>query len=197
MIVRRVGIAIAVALIALIGLWIAALTLLPGAPGGFARLTRPNAAPADAAVDLLAVPVAGVPRGAIRDSWGDPRDNGLRAHHGTDVIAPANTPVLAAAAGKIEKLWTSEAGGTALYVRAPDRSWTYYYAHLAGYAPGLHEGQVVKPGDLLGFVGDTGNAGAGNFHLHFGLTRTTPEQHWYEGEDIDPYPYLAGKMPPR
>ncbi len=197
MILRRVGIALAVALIALIGLWIAALTLLPGAPRGFARLTRTNAAPADTAIELLAVPVAGVQRGAIRDSWGDPRDNGLRAHHGTDVIAPANTPVLAAAAGKIEKLWTSEAGGTAVYVRAPDRGWTYYHAHLAGYAPGLHEGQIVKPGDLLGFVGDTGNAGAGNFHLHFGLTRTTPQQHWYEGEDVNPYPYLAGTRLPR
>ena len=194
MILHRVGIALAVALIALIGLWIAALTLLPGAPGGFGR--APLETPTGGAT-MLRVPVAGVPRGVIRDSWGDPRDNGLRAHHGTDVIAPANTPVLAAAVGRIEKLWTSVAGGTALYVRSPDRRWTYYYAHLAGYAPGLHEGQAVNAGHLLGFVGDTGNAGAGNFHLHFGLTRTTPEQHWYQGEDVDPYPYLAGKPLPR
>lgn len=194
MILHRVGIALVVALIALIGLWIAALTLLQGAPGGFGR--APLETPTGGAT-MLRVPVAAVPRGAIRDSWGDPRDNGLRAHHGTDVIAPANTPVLAAAAGRIEKLWTSVAGGTALYVRSPDRRWTYYYAHLAGYAPGLHEGQAVNAGDLLGFVGDTGNAGAGNFHLHFGLTRTTPEQHWYQGEDVDPYPYLAGKPLPR
>jgi murein DD-endopeptidase MepM/ murein hydrolase activator NlpD len=195
-ILRRVGLALVVALIALIGLWIAALTLLPGAPGGFARMPRTPLQAPWAGAKMLMVPVAGVPRDAIRDSWGDPRDNGLRAHHGTDVIAPANTPVLAAAAGRIEKLWTSVAGGTALYVRSPDRAWTYYYAHLARYAPGLREGQVVKAGDLLGFVGDTGNAGPGNFHLHFGLTRTTPLQHWYEGEDVDPYPYFAGKPLP-
>ena len=144
---------------------------------------------------LLAVPVVGVERSSIRDSWGDPRENGLRLHHGTDIMAPGGTPVSAAAPGTVEKLWTSVAGGTTLYVRSPRRDWTYYYAHLSAYAPGLHEGQVVNTGDPLGFVGDTGNAGAGNFHLHFGLIHTTPDQHWYQGEDIDPYPYLAGKAP--
>ncbi len=195
MILRRIGIAFAVGLLALIGVWIAALTLLPSATGGFTRFMRPNAASGEGR--LLVVPVAGVARGTIRDSWGDPRDNGLRAHHGTDLIAAADTPVLAAAPGRIEKLWTSVAGGTTLYVRSPDRAWTYYYAHLAAYAPGVQEGQAVKAGDVLGYVGDTGNAGAGNFHLHFGLTRTTPEQHWYQGDDVDPYPYLAGKPLPR
>lgn len=141
----------------------------------------------------LAMPVAGVASSAVRDSWGDPRENGLREHHGTDIVAAAGTPVIAAAPGRIEKLWNSAAGGITLYVRSPKRTWLYYYAHLTGYAPGVHEGQVVKTGDPLGFVGDTGNAGAGNYHLHFGLTRTAPEQHWYEGRDVDPYPYLAGK----
>ena len=142
---------------------------------------------------LLAVPAAGVARSAISDNWGDPRQNGLRLHHGTDIMAPSGTLVTAAAPGTVEKLWNSVAGGTTVYVRSPQRTWTYYYAHLSGYAPGLHEGQVVKTGDLLGYVGDTGNAGAGNFHLHFGLSRTTPDQHWYQGEDVNPYPYLAGK----
>lgn len=197
MILRRIGIAIALLLVGLVGLWIAALTLLPGV-----RDAGERAAPAAIEVQsgggtVLAVPVAGVPRDAIRDNWGDPRDNGSRPHHGTDVIAPADTPVLAVADGRIEKLWTSVAGGTSLYVRSRGRDWTYYYAHLARYAPGVHEGQIVKPGDVLGFVGDTGNAGVGNYHLHFGLTRTTPEQHWYQGTDIDPYPYLAGKPLPR
>jgi len=137
--------------------------------------------------------VAGVARSAISDSWGDPRQNGLRAHHGTDIMAPSGTLVTAAAPGTVEKLWNSAAGGTTIYVRSPQRNWTYYYAHLSGYAPGLHEGQVVKTGDPLGYVGDTGDAGAGNFHLHFGLTRTSPDQHWYQGEDVNPYPYLAGK----
>ena len=196
MILRRIGIGIAIGLALVIGLWIAALRFLPDA----ARVLTsapPSQPVAKAASGILSVPVAGVARAAIGESWGDPRDNGLRPHHGTDMMAAANTPVLAAAPGRVEKLWTSVAGGTALYVRSPERGWTYYYAHLARYADGLHEGQVVRAGDVLGFVGDTGNAGAGNFHLHFGLTRTTPAQHWYEGIDVDPYPYLRGKPLPR
>lgn len=198
MIVRRIALTVAIGLVLLFGLWIAALTLLPGAPGlpGSAKRTR-NAPVSGADAGALAVPVAGVTRGAIQDSWGDDRDGGARAHHGTDVIAPAGTPVLAAAPGRVEKLFTSGAGGTTVYIRSPERNWTYYYAHLAGYAPGLHEGQAVAVGDVLGFVGDTGNAGAGNYHLHFGLTRTDPQQHWYQGTDVDPYPYLKGKALPR
>ncbi|KQM64869.1 peptidase M23 [Sphingomonas sp. Leaf17] len=144
-------------------------------------------------VRALTVPVAGVPRDAIGDSWGDAREGGARAHHGTDIMAPAGTPVVAAAAGTVEKLFQSERGGTTVYVRSPARRWTYYYAHLAGYAAGLHEGQAVKRGTLLGYVGDTGDAGAGNYHLHFGLTRTDPGERWWQGQDINPYPLLAGK----
>ncbi len=183
--------------------WIALLAVLPEASrrsgANFTPAPRGSAASpsqASAAGAVLAVPISGIGRGQIRDSWGDPRDNGLREHHGTDVMAPANTAVLAAAPGTVEKLWSSAAGGTTVYVRAPARNWTYYYAHLSGYAPGLHEGQTIRTGDVLGYVGDTGNAGAGNFHLHFGLTHTTPDQHWYEGVDVDPYPYLAGKRLP-
>jgi murein DD-endopeptidase MepM/ murein hydrolase activator NlpD len=144
-------------------------------------------------VGLLAVPVAGVAREAIADSWGDARESGARQHHGTDIPAASGTLVTAAAPGRVEKLFQSERGGTTIYVRSPDRNWTYYYAHLSGYAPGLHEGQAVRAGDALGYVGDTGDAGAGNYHLHFGLTRTAPGQHWYEGQDVDPFPYLTGR----
>jgi murein DD-endopeptidase MepM/ murein hydrolase activator NlpD len=147
--------------------------------------------------NVLEVPIAGIARTALVDSWGDPRDNGLRPHHGTDIMAPQMTPVRAAAPGTIEKLFVSVAGGTTLYLRTAQRDWTLYYAHLAGYAPGVHEGQVVRTGDVLGYVGDTGNAGPGNYHLHFGMMRTTPDQHWYQGEDVDPYPYLARQQPLR
>ncbi len=211
-VLRRLGYAL-VAVICLIAGGFVALVLfgrtLPNAPpsgAGQGRVatitttttatsTTPQPAPADGLV--LAVPIAGVARSSIQDSWGDPRENGLRQHHGTDIMAPGGTPITAAAPGTVEKLWNSKAGGTTIYVRSPQRDWTYYYAHLSAYAPGLHEGQVVNTGDPLGFVGDTGDAGPGNFHLHFGLTRTTPDQHWYQGEDIDPYPYLAGKPLPR
>lgn len=143
----------------------------------------------------LAVPVVNVARSQITDTWGQARSEG-RAHHGTDIMAPGGTPVLAAGAGMIEKLFQSRLGGTTLYERSTDRRWTYYYAHLAGYAPGLHEGQQVQAGQLLGFVGDTGDAGPGNYHLHFGLTRTTPDQKWYEGEDVNAYPFLHNQARP-
>jgi peptidoglycan LD-endopeptidase LytH len=181
--------------------WIGLLVVLPKVPSRSAEAI--SSVPATAVAErgrqaqgVLRVPVDGIARRDLRDTWDDPRDNGQRAHHGTDIAAPANTPVRAAAPGTVEKLFFSAAGGTTLYVRSPDKAWTYYYAHLASYAPGLREGQVVQAGALLGYVGDTGNAGAGNFHLHFGLARTTPDQHWYEGVDIDPYPYLAGRRLP-
>lgn len=145
----------------------------------------------------LAVPVAGVSRAAIVPSWGDPRDGGARSHHGTDIIAPQGALVTAAAPGTVEKLWLSNAGGITLYVRSPQRRVVYYYAHLAGYAPGVREGLVVRTGDPLGYVGDTGNAGPGNYHLHFGVSLTQPAQSWSQGIDIDPYPLLAGKPAPR
>ena len=142
---------------------------------------------------LLAVPVAGVARASIADSWGDPREGGARMHHGTDIVAAEGTPVSAVAEGTVEKLFKDARGGITLYERSADRRWVYYYAHLKGYVNGLHEGQRVRPGDPLGFVGDTGDAGPGNFHLHFGLTRMTPDQHWWQGEDVNPYPMLTGR----
>jgi len=187
--------------LAVLLLWIGALTLLPDARVATTRAIAVDspAAPTGAAGDgdILEVPIAGVARTALADSWGDPRDNGLRPHHGTDIMAPQMTPVLAAVPGTIEKLFASAAGGTTVYLRTAQRDWTLYYAHLAGYAPGVHEGQVVHTGDVLGYVGDTGNAGAGNYHLHFGMMRTTPDQHWYQGEDVDPWPYLARRQPLR
>lgn len=182
--------------VAMLLLWIAALTLLPDARVATTRPVVADPTPG-AAGPVLEVPIAGIARSALVDSWGDPRDNGQRVHHGTDIMAQQMTPVRAAAPGTIEKLFVSAAGGTTIYQRTPQRDWTLYYAHLAGYAPDLHEGQAVRAGDLLGFVGDTGDAGPGNFHLHFGLTRTAPDQHWYQGEDVDPWPYLARQRPLR
>lgn len=148
------------------------------------------------AAAALAVPVAGVSRAMLSDNWGDPRDNGLREHHGTDIMAPAGRPVTAAAPGTVEKLFRSNAGGITAYVRSPDRRWSYYYAHLGGYAPGLREGLTVRTGDPIGYVGDTGNAGPGNYHLHFGLSRMAPGDGWWQGTPVDPYPSLAGKGRP-
>jgi murein DD-endopeptidase MepM/ murein hydrolase activator NlpD len=188
--VRRVILVLLLLLAALILLWIAALSL-PEAPSAASGAGRgPDA---DLGSAYLVVPIAGVTRTALVDSWGDPRDNGLRAHHGIDIPAPAMTPVRAAAPGVVEKLFRSAAGGTTVYIRARQRDWIYYYAHLASYAPGLREGRTVSAGETIGYVGDTGDAGLGNFHLHFGLTRTADSDRWHQGVDVDPYPYLTGK----
>jgi peptidoglycan LD-endopeptidase LytH len=147
--------------------------------------------PVAASAGLLDVPVAGVGRTQLRDNWGDPREVGARLHHGLDIPAPGGTRVIAAGAGTVEKLFTSVKGGLTLYERSADGAWEYYYAHLSGYAPGVHEGKPVRAGDLLAFVGDTGDAGPGNTHLHFGLTRMAPGERWWQGEDVDPYTHLA------
>ena len=173
------------------------LSFGPGRRAGSPPRAAPTRATADDLPGALTVPVSGVTRSAIRDSWGEARNGGARAHHGTDIPAPAGAPVVAAGAGTIEKLFQSRLGGTTLYVRSADGRWIHYYAHLAGYAPGLHEGQRVGAGDLLAFVGDTGDAGAGNYHLHFGLQRMRPGERWWQGEDVDPYPLLAGAAPAR
>ncbi|WP_230769149.1 M23 family metallopeptidase [Sphingomonas sp. Leaf4] len=148
------------------------------------------AAPLPAGV--LTVPVEGAPWRAIRDSWGEARGDGTRGHTGTDIMAPSGTPVLAAADGVVEKRFFSPGGGgITLYLRSPDRRLSYYYAHLAGYAAGIAEGARIRAGQVIGYVGDSGNAGRGNTHLHFGIERIDPAQPWYRGQAIDPYPLLA------
>lgn len=141
----------------------------------------------------LLVPVAGVARADLADSWGDTRGGGLRSHQGLDIMAPRGTTVVAAAAGRVEKLFVSEAGGNTVYIRTPGA--VHYYAHLDGYAPGLIEGQPVRAGEAIGYVGDSGNAGAGNFHLHFAINRMRAGDSWYGGEPVNPYPLLVREQP--
>lgn len=142
----------------------------------------------------LAIPVAGVKSGALTDTYTQARAGGARAHDAIDIMAPEGTPVIAATDGTVEKLFFSDGGGgITAYVRSPDRRWSYYYAHLQGYAPGLAEGQRVKRGQLIGRVGHTGNADAAGPHLHFAINRMQPGEKWYQGSPINPYPLLAGK----
>ena len=116
----------------------------------------------------LIIPVAGVRPEQLLDTFGDARSEG-RLHDAIDIAAPAGTPVLAAADGRILKLFQSERGGTTIYQLGPNQELIFYYAHLAGYAPGLAEGNDVRQGDVIAYVGDTGNAGTGNYHLHFSI----------------------------
>ena len=142
----------------------------------------------------LAIPVSGIKANQLTDTYTQARAGGARVHDAIDIMADEGTPVIAATDGKVEKLFFSNGGGgITVYVRSPDQRWTYYYAHLQGYAPGLAEGQQVKRGQVIGRVGHTGNASAEGPHLHFAINRMDPGQKWYQGEPINPYPLLAGK----
>ena len=144
----------------------------------------------------LAVPVAGIEPEQLSDTYTQARAGGARRHDAIDIMAPHGTPVVAAAPGTVEKLFFSDGGGgITLYVRSDDKLWSYYYAHLQSYAPGLKEGQRVQRGQALGEVGSTGNANPAGPHLHFAIHRMSPDEDWHGGEPINPYPLLAGKRP--
>jgi murein DD-endopeptidase MepM/ murein hydrolase activator NlpD len=140
----------------------------------------------------LAIPVAGIGAEQLQDTYTQSRAGGARVHNAIDVMAPRGTPVIAAAAGTVEKLYFSRGGGgISAYVRSPDRQWIYYYAHLDAYAPGLREGQTVAQGDPIGTVGSTGNADPAGPHLHFAVHRMAEGEDWHEGTAVNPYPLLA------
>jgi len=138
----------------------------------------------------LIVPVAGVQPNQLLDTFDDARSEG-RVHDAIDIAAPAGTPVLAASDGKILKLFQSERGGTTIYQLSADEKMVFYYAHLAKYADGLSEGSFVRQGDIIAYVGDTGNAGAGNYHLHFSIALVADPKRYWEGTNINPYPMLG------
>ena len=180
------------ALILLLGAGFASLVSIGSAPRAAEPTPGDAAAPAPRATGShLAVPVAGVARDALVDTFGQPRDGGARHHEAIDIMAPRGTPVLAAADGRVDRLFDSAAGGRTIYVRSIDGATMYYYAHLDAYREGLAEGQVVRRGDAIATVGATGNADPAAPHLHFSVLRTSPQQGWSEGRPVDPYPLLA------
>jgi peptidoglycan LD-endopeptidase LytH len=137
----------------------------------------------------LIIPVAGVRPDQLLDTFTDSRSEG-RTHDAIDIMAPAETPVLAAADGQIQKLWLSERGGTSIYQLSADQKMIFYYAHLARYADGLTEGKQVRQGETIAYVGDTGNAGTGNYHLHFSIAIVSDPNRYWEGTNVNPYPLL-------
>jgi murein DD-endopeptidase MepM/ murein hydrolase activator NlpD len=142
----------------------------------------------------LAIPVAGVRAGELVDTYSQARAGGARRHDAIDIMAANGRPVVAAAPGRVEKLFFSRGGGgISAYVRSDDGRWIYYYAHLSAYAPGLREGQHVPRGALIGFVGASGNANPVGPHLHFAINRVEPGEKWWQGTPINPYPLLAAK----
>lgn len=144
-------------------------------------------------IGRLVIPVQGVTRGDLIDTWGDARSEG-RSHEGIDILAPEGTRVRAVADGRIVKFFDSVRGGVTIYQFDPSERFVYYYAHLRARATGLAEGDHVRQGDVIGYVGQTGNAPIP--HLHFEIQLLGPERHWWEAESMNPYPYLiSGRAP--
>ncbi|HEY6119639.1 MAG TPA: M23 family metallopeptidase, partial [Pyrinomonadaceae bacterium] len=137
----------------------------------------------------LIIPVAGVRPDQLVDTFTDARSEG-RVHDAIDIPAPVGTQVLAAAGGQIVKLFQSERGGTTIYQLSEDSKLIFYYAHLQRYADNLSVGQHVHQGEVIAYVGDTGNAGAGNYHLHFSIAIVADPKRYWEGTNINPYPLL-------
>jgi murein DD-endopeptidase MepM/ murein hydrolase activator NlpD len=174
---------------------------LPPAPKVTPDLTeldlplRPTTLPNEAGVSSLPsgklmIPVEGVPYARLTDGFDQPRGQ-ERHHEALDIMAPKGTKVLAVADGKVAKLFTSKPGGLTIYQFDPTEKYAYYYAHLDHYAEGLKEGADIKRGDLIGYVGATGNADPNAPHLHFAVFELTPEKQWWKGTPVDPYPLLA------
>jgi murein DD-endopeptidase MepM/ murein hydrolase activator NlpD len=161
---------------------------LAATPSVDASATRSSPTPVVQAGALI-IPVAGVRTDQLLDTFSDARSDG-RVHDAIDIPAPKGTPVLAVAGGKILKLFQSPAGGTTIYQLSSDGKFIYYYAHLDRYAEGLSEGRIVNQGETIAYVGDTGNAGAGNYHLHFSIAITSDPKRYWEGANINPYPLL-------
>ena len=146
-------------------------------------------------VGELMIPVLNVRASDLSDTYTDSRGGGQRLHEAIDIMAPTGTSVVAAAPGKIEKLFRSDAGGNTLYIRSTDGETIYYYAHLDEYADGLKEGQTIRRGQRIGSVGSTGNASPAAPHLHFAVMQTRPESEWWEPANaVNPYPLLMQKV---
>jgi len=160
--------------------------------------TVPSAAPSEAVIGpdpsspgelkerALLIPVEGVRVDQLTRQFSDER-GGSRKHEAIDILAPRNTPVKAVENGTIARLFFSKAGGITVYQFDPTSTFCYYYAHLERYAGGLREGEPVRKGQVIGYVGTSGNAPKTTPHLHFAIFRLTEAKHWWEGTAIDPY----------
>lgn len=158
----------------------------PNTPEAIAKL------PPDTVENLL-LPVQDVKPSALTDTFTQARSEG-RVHDAIDIMAARGTPVLATHDGHLVKLFDSKRGGLTIYEFDPQDRVIYYYAHLDRYAPGLAEGQVLHRGDIIGFVGSTGNASADAPHLHFEIEMLGPKKEWWHGTSINPYGRFAGQQ---
>jgi murein DD-endopeptidase MepM/ murein hydrolase activator NlpD len=138
----------------------------------------------------LAVPVLGVYPDQLHDSFNE-RRSGARVHRALDILAPRGTPVLSADDGRVARIGRNALGGLTLYEVDASGRFVYYYAHLDRYRPGLAEGMRLAKGDVIGYVGTTGNAPADVPHLHFQVMRIGAARRWWDGVPLDARPYFA------
>lgn len=154
------------------------------APRGSADRRAPDVSDAP----RLAMPIAGVDVNTLKSNFSETRGN--HRHEALDIMSPRGTPVLAVAEGKVAKLFTSKPGGLTVYQFDNSQTWCYYYAHLDGYAPGVAQGTLLRKGDVLGYVGSTGDASPNAPHLHFAVFQLGPDKKWWQGTAVDPLPLL-------
>ncbi|MES3022427.1 MAG: M23 family metallopeptidase [Pseudomonadota bacterium] len=162
---------------------------LPLAPGADAQPATPAPDAPPAPVKLL-LPVDGIKLGDLSDGFDQPRGKD-RHHEALDIMAPKGAKVFAVADGKLVKLFNSKAGGLTIYQFDPTEQFAYYYAHLDRYADGMTEGMALKRGDLIGYVGVTGNSAPDAPHLHFAVVQLTSEKQWWKGTPVNPFPLLT------
>jgi peptidoglycan LD-endopeptidase LytH len=150
---------------------------------------RPKPAPAATSGSVsVRLPIDNMDLDAVKGGFYEARAG--HRHEAVDILAPRNTPVHAVQAGKIARLFFSRQGGITVYQFDPSGRLCYYYAHLQRYADDLHEGDPVSQGQIIGYVGTTGNAPANTPHLHFAVFEVGDEGRWWKGKAIDPYPLL-------
>ena len=194
----KTGLLLAVGLVTgVLGVWVLAPPAAPRASTSPAEVAHSASAPAVAAATASAAapPIAPAAPAvsAPAASFTDARSEG-RVHDAIDILAPAGTPVLAVADGTVEKLFDSERGGLTLYQFEPSGRYCYYYAHLQRYADGIAEKKAIRRGEVIGYVGSTGNASPDAPHLHFEIHRLGAERQWWKGESLNPYPVLRGDV---
>ena len=135
--------------------------------------------------DEMITPIQGLRSEDVRDMYNEARNG--HPHGAIDIMKPRGTPVRAAVSGRVAKLFLSKAGGKTIYEIDSRAVYCYYYAHLDRYAEGLTEGARVKRGEVIGYVGSSGNADPHAPHLHFEISKLGPAGLWWKSEPINPY----------
>ena len=154
-------------------------------PKMLADLSRPKATAGVVDSGTLRMPIDGVDVESLKGGFAEARTG--HPHEAVDILVPRNTPIHAVDNGTIAKLFVSKAGGLTVYQFDPSSELCYYYAHLERYADDLHEGNAIRKGDVIGYVGTSGNAPKNTPHLHFAVFHLDERKHWWQGTALDPY----------